>query len=126
MTVGDRIKAAREACGMTQSALGKLCGVTKQTIFKYENNIITNIPLNKLKIISESLNVSAARLMGWETEDGGIDIGLADAYKIADPYDQFSVRKLLGLDTQNMEFQFAARKSDIPHHSTGPDTDVQI
>lgn len=77
MTVGDRIKSAREAIGMTQSELGKICGVTKQTIFKYENNIITNIPLDKLKLISIALNVSAAKLMDWETDDGGIDIGLA-------------------------------------------------
>ena len=77
MAVGDRIKAARESRGMTQSDLGKLCGVTKQTIFKYENKIITNIPLDRLKIISDSLNVSTAWLMDWETDDGGVDIGLA-------------------------------------------------
>lgn len=77
MTVGDRIKIARESIGMTQGELGKICGVTKQTIFKYENNIITNIPLDKLKLISSGLNISAAKLMDWETEDGGIDLGIA-------------------------------------------------
>lgn len=77
MTIGDRIKSARESIGMTQEELGKICGVTKQTIFKYENNIITNIPLDKLKLISIGLNISAAALMDWETEDGGIDIGIA-------------------------------------------------
>ena len=33
MTLGDRIKAAREALDMTQEELGRLCDTTKQTIF---------------------------------------------------------------------------------------------
>lgn len=77
MTLGERIKTAREAMDMTQEELGKICGVKKQTIFKYENNIITNIPFNKLKLISRGLKVSVPKLMDWETEDGGIDLGIA-------------------------------------------------
>lgn len=44
-TIGERIKAAREAKGMSQEDLGKSFGATKQTIYKYETGIITNIPL---------------------------------------------------------------------------------
>lgn len=65
VTVGDRIKQVRESKGMTQGELGKSCGVTKQTIFKYENNIITNIPLDRLEMIADALVVSSAYLMGW-------------------------------------------------------------
>lgn len=77
MTLGGRIRASREKAGITQEELGKACNVTKQTIFKYENDIITNIPLDKLKAISIYLDVSPAYLMDWETEDGGYDIGIA-------------------------------------------------
>lgn len=77
MTVGDRIRAARESRDMTQEELGKICGVKKQTIFKYESNIITNIPFDKLELISAGLKISVPKLMGWETEDGGIDLGIA-------------------------------------------------
>lgn len=65
MTIGEKIRAQREQSGMTQTELGKACGVTKQTIFKYETGVVTNIPLDKLMLISDALNVSAAYLMGW-------------------------------------------------------------
>nr|DAD85668.1 MAG TPA: helix-turn-helix domain protein [Siphoviridae sp. ctP6113] len=66
MDKGSRIKAAREAAGLTQEELGTLCGTTKQTIFKYENNIVTNIPTDRMEKIAEVLNVTPAYLMGWE------------------------------------------------------------
>lgn len=72
MTVGDRIRNERERIGMTQEALGKLCRVKKQTIYKYEANLITNIPTDKLQIIASALSVSPGYLMGWE--DGRISI----------------------------------------------------
>ncbi len=66
MSIGDRIKRAREKTGLTQSELGKICGVTKQTIFKYESGIITNIPMDKLELIAQGLKVPTTYLLGWE------------------------------------------------------------
>lgn len=66
MDKGSRIKASREAKNLTQEELGALCGTTKQTIFKYENNIMTNIPTDRLEKIAEVLEVTPAYLMGWE------------------------------------------------------------
>ena len=68
MTIGERIKKKREELGLTQEELGRLCGTTKQSVFKYENGIVTNIPLDRLSTIAEKLNVSTAYLMGWEEE----------------------------------------------------------
>lgn len=67
MTVGERIRVCREARHLTQTELGLACGVAKQTIFKYETGVVTNIPLDKLQLIASALNVSAAYLIGWET-----------------------------------------------------------
>lgn len=67
---GERIKAARDAKRMSQEELGKFCGITKQTIYKYEAGIITNIPLDKLESIADVLGVSAVYLAGWEDESG--------------------------------------------------------
>lgn len=69
MTVGSRIKEAREAKGLTQEELGRAVKTTKQTIFKYESGIVTNIPLDRLEQIAAVLSVSAAFLMGWETKE---------------------------------------------------------
>ena len=65
MTVGDRIKSLRVQHDMSQEELGVLLKTTKQTIFKYENNIVTNIPLDKIERLSEIWNISPAYIMGW-------------------------------------------------------------
>lgn len=67
MTIGERIKARRESLGMSQVALADSVNEIKQTIYKYENNIVTNIPISKISLIAKQLNVTPAYLMGWET-----------------------------------------------------------
>lgn len=50
MTKGDRIKARREELGLTQTDLAEAISSTKQNIYKYENNIISNIPSDKVDV----------------------------------------------------------------------------
>ena len=45
MTVGDRIRQVRIEKDITQQELADCAGVSKQAVYKYENNIVTNIPL---------------------------------------------------------------------------------
>lgn len=66
MTVGERIKYFRNSKDMTQDELASKTGTTKQTIYKYENNIITNIPSDKIEMIARALDVSPVILMGWD------------------------------------------------------------
>ena len=68
MTVGDRIKRARENACIGQTELAEKILVSKQTLYKYENNIITNIPSDKIEDIAKVLNISPATLMGWEED----------------------------------------------------------
>ncbi len=76
MTLGERIKSLREAKRMTQGELGDLCGTTKQTIFKYEAGIVTNMPFDRLERIAEVLEVSPIYLTGW-AEDAALDLAAA-------------------------------------------------
>ena len=69
MTIGQRIKAARERNDMTLDEVAKRCNTTKQTIFKYENEIVTNIPYDKIVLLSSALNVSPSYLFGWEEKE---------------------------------------------------------
>ena len=78
MTVGERMKEIRKRLGMSQVAFADKINVSKQTLYKYENNIITNIPSDKIEAAAELGNVSPAFLMGWEMDDG--DIGNAFSY----------------------------------------------
>lgn len=66
MTVGDRIRKKRELIGMSQTELATKINISKQTLYKYEKNIVTNIPSNKVEEIAKILNVSESYLMGWE------------------------------------------------------------
>lgn len=66
MTVGKRIKYLRcEKMNMSQVAFADKLNVSKQTLYKYENDIITNIPSDKIEAIAALCGVSPAYLMGW-------------------------------------------------------------
>lgn len=65
MTVGERIKELRTALGLSQVDFADKINVSKQTLYKYENNIITNIPSDKIEAAARLGNVSPAYLMGW-------------------------------------------------------------
>lgn len=67
MTIGERIKQLRtEKLGISQVAFADKINVSKQTLYKYENNIITNIPSDKIEIIASLCGVSPSYLMGWD------------------------------------------------------------
>ena len=66
MTIGQRIRIARERRDLTLDEVAKRCNTTKQTIFKYENEIVTNIPYDKIVLLSNALDVSPSYLFGWE------------------------------------------------------------
>lgn len=69
MTIGDRIRATRLAQGIAQIDLANSAHISKQTLYKYESNIITNIPSDKIERIARYLDVTPGYLMGWESGD---------------------------------------------------------
>lgn len=77
-TKGERIKKLRSACNLTQTELANKIGVSKQTLYKYENNIITNIPSDKIELLALFLNTSEAYLMGWAKDSLSKDSSIFD------------------------------------------------
>ena len=69
MAKGERIKALREQFGMTQDELAEKIGTTKQTVYKYEMGIITNVPSDKIEAMADLFGVSPSYLMGWDDQD---------------------------------------------------------
>ena len=63
---GDRIKALRKQRGMTQYDLADKLGIAKQTIFKYETGIITNIPYSRIVDIAAALDVEPGEILGLQ------------------------------------------------------------
>ena len=66
MTIGERIKITREKLGMSQVDFADKIDVSKQTLYKYENNIITNVPSDKIEAIARIGNVTPSYIMGWD------------------------------------------------------------
>ena len=63
MDIGDKIRSARIAKGMTQEELGKILGVQKSAIAKYESGRVVNIKRSTLKKISDVLGIRPSELI---------------------------------------------------------------
>ena len=53
---------------MTLEELADAVGTSRQTIHRYENGIINNIPPEKVVRLSQALDTTPSHLMGWETD----------------------------------------------------------
>lgn len=69
MTMGERIRFLRKKNKMTQEALGKLIGVQRSAIRKYEHGEVENIPRSSIQKMAEFFNVSPSYLMGFDDQD---------------------------------------------------------
>lgn len=69
MGIGAKIREKRQELGISQTKLAEKCGVSKQTLYKYEKEIVTNIPLDNLKAIAKGLDLTPAELMGLGEEE---------------------------------------------------------
>lgn len=102
MTIGDRIRHAREALQISQVDLAEKIGVSKQSLYKYENSIITNIPSDKIEAIAFHLKTTPAYLMGWEEKKqetfSEFEKELISRYRAADNITQEIVKRALELD----------------------------
>nr|DAI29973.1 MAG TPA: Helix-turn-helix XRE-family like protein [Caudoviricetes sp.] len=68
MALKDNIKNKRLQMGYTLEELGEKIGVSKQTIQKYENGIISNIPIQKIEALAHCLQTTPTELLGWTNE----------------------------------------------------------
>jgi len=68
-TMGERIKQLRLQAHMTQEELGKVIGVNKAAIQKYESGQTTNMKRNKIAALSKFFKVTPTWLMGFEDDD---------------------------------------------------------
>ena len=58
MTTKKRIKTLRERLHIPQTELAESIHISKQTLYKYENDIVTNIPSDKLESIADKLDTT--------------------------------------------------------------------
>lgn len=100
MTIGERIKQLREERDITQTELANAVGASKQTIYKYEKGIVTNIPSEKIELIATYFSVSPAYLMGWTDEPVGFEFGnLLKEARLKKEMSQDELAKALGYES---------------------------
>ena len=61
MTTAENIRRLRRAARMSMESLGEHLGVSRQTVFRYENGTFVNIPRDKIEKMAE--RVYAAQLL---------------------------------------------------------------
>lgn len=64
-SIGARIRQRREALGLSQTRLAELVGESKQTIYKYEKDLVVSIPLGTIEALARCLSTTPAWLVGW-------------------------------------------------------------
>jgi len=66
MDIYENIKRRRAELEYTLEELGKMVGVSRQTIQRYESGKIKGIPYEMIVKLSDALLVTPAYLMGWD------------------------------------------------------------
>ncbi len=124
MTKAERIRQARKDAKLTLEELAYKCGTTKQTIFKYEQGIITNIPLDKIEAIAKALYVSPGYIMGWETSEeiDAFDNGTILGKAAKDPRQIHLLKTFQSLNDDNKDkaIQFLDALALLPQSEATP------
>lgn len=112
MTKGQRIKLVRELRNISQTDLANSLHIKKQTLYKYENDVITNIPSDNIEEIARICNVSPAFIMGWSDiiEPEEVDSSLSSEIEL-----QEYLEELKNREEMRMLFKLAkgATKEDV-------------
>lgn len=69
MNVGSLIKEARLKKGLTQDELGKIVGVQKSAVAKWENGRVSNIKRSHLQILADTLEIDVVSLLGIDKKE---------------------------------------------------------
>ena len=80
MNIGVRIKNLREDSGLTQEQLGKIVGVKKAAVQKWESGTTQNLKSTTIKKLAETFGVPPSYVLA--IEDGSYAKGNETSYKI--------------------------------------------
>lgn len=79
MKTGDKIREQRKKMGYSADYIAEKLGVSRSTVFRYENGDIEKLPIDILVPLSKILNTTPTYLMGLEEiEEDTIDITKID------------------------------------------------
>ena len=68
MSVGNRIRQRRLELGLSGEEVGKMLGVNKTTVYRYEKGEIDKMPIEVVEKLSVALRTTPDIIMGWNTD----------------------------------------------------------
>lgn len=74
MNIGERINYLRTREKISADDLGKMVGVSRATIYRYENGDIEKFPIELLDPIARALRTTPEYLMGWDDNTKILDV----------------------------------------------------
>lgn len=69
MEIKDKLAIRRKELGLTLEDVGKMVGVGKSTVRKWETGDIANMKRDKIALLAKALKVSPAYIMGWDEDE---------------------------------------------------------
>ena len=87
MTKGQRIRARREELNLGLTELAEKAHISKQTLYKYENDIITNIPSDRIEDLARAMETTPSYIMGWNSES--VEVPEMSPEEMAKAFDLF-------------------------------------
>ena len=99
MSFKDRLKARRNALGLTLEEVGNAVGVSKTTVARWESGIISSLRGDKINKLAAVLSCEPSYLMEWEENEDRLDINSIEyaIYGEARNLDEDEKRQLLEL-----------------------------
>lgn len=68
MDIGSRIHQRRKELKMNADYIAERIGVSRSTVFRYENGDIEKVPTQVLEKLADILNTTPEFLMGWDDD----------------------------------------------------------
>ena len=68
MSVGNRIRQRRLELGLSGEEVGKMLGVNKTTVYRYEKGEIDKMPIEVVEKLSVALRTTPDVIMGWNND----------------------------------------------------------
>ena len=110
-TAGERIRHLREELGISQKDLAEAIGTQSQNLYKYEQNIIENIPSDKVEALADALRVSPSYIMGWDLNSAPANSGI--------PERLHSLRESRGLTLDQVGEYIGVNRATILRYENG-------
>lgn len=90
--IGELIHSVRKRKGLTLLDVGNAIGVSKATVSRYENGIITDISFLKIPALCKILGITPNQLFGWDAKEEIVKFSeIKRSKKVMDKTPQFEI-----------------------------------